>query len=126
LRRLLEVADTLQVDDLTVGKKGARLHGLKCLDELNGKRRENAEYLASKLKKFEGIIPPKVPDGYNSVEFASDLLEQVGVVVTPGIGYGKNGEGYVRLSLTIPDAGLVKGLSRLSAWRDSKNKFRKK
>ena len=34
--------------------------------------------------------------------------------------YTKNGEGYVRLSLTIHDAGLVKGLSRLSGWRDSK------
>ena len=68
----------------------------------------------------------KVPEGYTSIELANDLLEQVGVVVTPGIGYGKNGEGYVRLSLTIPDAGLVKGLSRLAGWRDTKNKFRAK
>ena len=57
------------------------------------------------------------------MDFAADLLEQVGVVVTPGIGYGQSGEGYVRLSLTIPDAGLVKGLSRLAGWRDSKNRF---
>jgi len=64
----------------------------------------------------------KVPEGYTSVEFTNDLLEQVGVVVTPGIGYGENGEGYVRLSLTIPDAGLVKGLSRLAGWRDTRNK----
>jgi len=68
----------------------------------------------------------KVPEGYTSVEFTNDLLEQVGVVVTPGIGYGENGEGYVRLSLTIPDAGLVKGLSRLAGWRDNRNKFRAK
>ena len=68
----------------------------------------------------------KVPEGYNSVDFANDLLEQVGVVVTPGTGYGKNGEGYVRLSLTIPDAGLVKGLSLLAGWRDNRNKFRMK
>jgi len=68
----------------------------------------------------------KVPEGYTSVDFANDLLEQVGVVVTPGIGYGKNGEGYVRLSLTIPDAGLVKGLSRLAGWRNTRQKFRAK
>jgi len=68
----------------------------------------------------------KVPEGYTSVDFANDLLEQVGVVVTPGIGFGKNGEGYVRLSLTIPDAGLVKGLSRLAGWHDSRHKFRAK
>jgi LL-diaminopimelate aminotransferase len=74
------------------------------------------------------VTPPKgglyiwarVPQGYTSVEFTDDLLEQVGVVVTPGVGYGENGEGYVRLSLTIPDASLVKGLSRLSEWRNRK------
>ncbi|MDD4986810.1 MAG: aminotransferase class I/II-fold pyridoxal phosphate-dependent enzyme, partial [Dehalococcoidales bacterium] len=58
----------------------------------------------------------KVPGGYTSLEFANDLLEKVGVVVTPGIGYGQNGEGYIRLSLTISDANLVKGLSRLAEW----------
>jgi len=68
----------------------------------------------------------KVPGGYTSLEFANDLLEQVGVVVTPGVGYGENGEGYVRFSLTIADASLVKGLSKLSAWRDGKNKFKQK
>jgi len=62
----------------------------------------------------------KVPEGYNSVDFTADLLEQVGVAVTPGVGYGRSGEGYVRLSLTIPDAALVKGLSRLSGWRNSR------
>ena len=54
------------------------------------------------------------------------VLEQVGVVVTPGLGYSKNGEGYIRLSLTISDAGLVKGLSRLAGWRDNRNTLRSK
>ncbi|MFC1932550.1 LL-diaminopimelate aminotransferase [Chloroflexota bacterium] len=84
----------------------------------------NSIGLDAKPPKASLYIWVKVPEGYNSVDFATDLLEQVGVVVTPGIGYGQSGEGYVRLSLTIPDAGLVKGLSRLAAWRDSKNKFR--
>jgi len=82
--------------------------------------------LEVELPKASLYVWAKVPEGYTSVGFANDLLEQVGVVVTPGIGYGKNGEGYVRLSLTIPDAGLVKGLSRLAGWRDTKNKFRAK
>ncbi|HEX78826.1 MAG TPA: aminotransferase class I/II-fold pyridoxal phosphate-dependent enzyme [Dehalococcoidia bacterium] len=68
----------------------------------------------------------KVPKGYTSMEFASDLLQQVGVVVIPGVGYGSNGEGYVRLSLTIPDASLVKGLTRLSAWKDNKDRLKQK
>ena len=65
----------------------------------------------------------KVPEGYTSKEFATSLLEQVGVVVTPGLGYGEHGEGYIRLSLTIADASLVKGLSLLSGWRD-RNRFK--
>jgi len=62
----------------------------------------------------------KIPEGYTSVDFTTELLETVGVVVTPGTGYGKNGEGYIRLSLTVPDAALVKGLSRLSEWRSGR------
>jgi LL-diaminopimelate aminotransferase len=61
----------------------------------------------------------RVPEGFNSVDFTADLLDQVGVAVTPGVGYGENGDGYVRLSLTISDAALVKGLSRLSGWRNT-------
>jgi LL-diaminopimelate aminotransferase len=79
-------------------------------------------------------IPPKaslyiwakVPNGYTSVEFATDLLDKVGVVVIPGIGYGQNGEGYIRLSVTIADASLLKGLSRMAQWHDGKNILRPK
>src|SRR3990170_3408079 len=82
--------------------------------------------LEAKSPKASLYVWVKVPPGYNSADFATDLLEQVGVVVTPGLGYGKSGEGYIRLSLTISDAGLVKGLSKLAGWRDSKNQFRRK
>jgi len=68
----------------------------------------------------------KVPPGYTSLEFSASLLDQVGVLVIPGTGYGSNGEGYVRLSLTLPDAALVKALSKLSAWQDSRNRFKSK
>ncbi|MDO8687320.1 MAG: LL-diaminopimelate aminotransferase, partial [Dehalococcoidales bacterium] len=56
--------------------------------------------LEAKSPKASLYVWAKVPKGYNSVDLATDLLEQVGVVVTPGVGYGKSGEGYVRLSLT--------------------------
>ena len=82
--------------------------------------------LEAKPPKASLYIWAKVPKGYNSVEFANDLLDKVGVVVTPGIGYGRNGEGYVRLSVTIPDALLLKGLSRMAQWHDSKNILRPK
>jgi LL-diaminopimelate aminotransferase len=68
----------------------------------------------------------KVPQGYTSLEFSTDLLEQVGVLVIPGTGYGPSGEGFVRLSLTLPDAALVKALSKLASWQDIHNRFKSK
>jgi LL-diaminopimelate aminotransferase len=60
---------------------------------------------------------PRLPEGIGSVQFAERLLEDTGVVVTPGIGYGQHGEGYVRVSLTVPDERLEEGIRRLQAWR---------
>ena len=82
--------------------------------------------IEAKPPKASLYIWAKVPEGYTSVEFATDLLDKVGVVVIPGAGYGKSGEGYVRLSLTISDAALVKGLSRLAGWRNSKRQSLRK
>ncbi|MCH8870067.1 MAG: LL-diaminopimelate aminotransferase [Chloroflexi bacterium] len=70
-------------------------------------------------------IPPKaslyvwtrVPAGYSSAEITELLLEECDLVVTPGNGYGKYGEGYIRLSLTINDEDMEKGLSRLANWK---------
>ncbi len=100
-----------------------------CIEEHNAiyqRRRDlivdilNSIGLEAKPPKASLYIWAKVPQGYTSAELATDLLEKVGVVVTPGTGYGRYGEGYVRVSLTIPDAGLVKGLSRLAGWRSTK------
>ena len=54
-----------------------------------------------------------VPDGHNSASFATFLLEEAGVVVPPGRGYGVSGEGFVRISLTVPDDRLEEGLERI-------------
>jgi LL-diaminopimelate aminotransferase len=55
----------------------------------------------------------KVPEGYNSVTFAEDLLERADIVVVPGSAYGSCGEGYVRLSLSVPDSELDVAIQRL-------------
>ncbi len=58
----------------------------------------------------------KIPQGYTSIEFTKKLLDEAGIAVTPGIGYGKEGEGYIRFSLTISDDRLEMGVCRLLAW----------
>lgn len=56
----------------------------------------------------------KVPDSFpSSVEFCAALLEQKGLVFTPGIGYGPSGENFFRISMTAPDERIDQGLERL-------------
>jgi len=76
--------------------------------------------LKAKPPRASLYIWARVPDGYTSLEFATSLLEEAGVVVTPGTSYGKHGEGYIRLSLTIPDERLEEALARLTAWHKQK------
>ena len=77
--------------------------------------------IKARLPKASLYVWAKVPRNYTSISLANDLLEKVGVVVTPGIGYGKSGENYIRLSLTIPDDALMKGLSRLTEWHNARS-----
>jgi LL-diaminopimelate aminotransferase len=106
-----------------------------CVAEHNAIYQRRRDLIVEVLNKIglEVVVPKaslyiwaKVPEGYNSVDLTADLLDQVGVAVTPGVGYGRSGEGYVRLSLTIPDASLVKGLSRLAGWRNTRRLTLKK
>ena len=67
-------------------------------------------------------VPPKaslyvwtrIPEGFSSAEFTAKLLDEANIVVTPGNGYGQYGEGYIRLSLTIGDDDMERGLERLA------------
>ena len=54
-----------------------------------------------------------VPPGYDSIAFAAHVLDEVGVNITPGVGFGAHGEGYFRLSVTAPDARLEEAMARM-------------
>lgn len=54
-----------------------------------------------------------VPPGYTSQELALKFLEEAQIVVTPGNGFGPNGEGYIRVSLTISEKRLEEALKRI-------------
>ena len=57
----------------------------------------------------------RVPAGHTSGTFTELMLEQASVLVSPGDAYGPSGEGYVRLSLTVPDSRLEEAVSRIEA-----------
>jgi len=67
------------------------------------------------------VTPPRgtiyiwapVPDGYTSASYCEHVLEEAAVVVSPGSSYGPSGEGFFRISLTLPDERLAEAVERL-------------
>lgn len=55
----------------------------------------------------------QVPQGYTSAQFATLLIEQAGIVATPGNGFGEAGEGYIRMALTVHESRLKEAIERL-------------
>ena len=58
----------------------------------------------------------KVPEGYTSSDLTERLLEDAGLVVTPGNGFGEPGEGYFRIALTQKRERLAEAVQRLKAF----------
>jgi len=56
----------------------------------------------------------RVPEGYTSKQFADHLLDTTGIAVTAGSSYGAQGEGYFRMSLTVPDEQVEAAITRFS------------
>jgi LL-diaminopimelate aminotransferase len=67
------------------------------------------------------VTPPKgtiyvwapVPEGHTSASYCELVLEESGVVISPGGAYGANGEGFFRISLTIADDRLAEAVERM-------------
>lgn len=67
------------------------------------------------------VTPPRgsiyiwapVPAGHTSASYCELVLEESGVVISPGASYGPNGEGFFRISLTVADERLSEAVERL-------------
>lgn len=92
------------------------------LEETIERYRHRRDLLCDGLKSMDVIVePPRgsiyvwvpVPEDHTSESFTSFLLDEAGIVVAPGNGYGPSGEGFVRFSLTLADDRLEEGVERL-------------
>jgi LL-diaminopimelate aminotransferase len=71
------------------------------------------------------VTPPKatffvwapVPKGLSATEVASRALQEAGVVITPGVGFGSQGEGFIRIALTVDKSRLAEAMKRLQTLR---------
>lgn len=59
----------------------------------------------------------RVPKGFSSAQFVEKLLEECAIVCTPGNGFGEHGEGYFRISLTVPTQRLLEAEERIKGLR---------
>jgi LL-diaminopimelate aminotransferase len=69
--------------------------------------------LEVKMPKATFYIWAPIPKGFNSISFAKLLLEEAGIVVTPGVGFGEAGEGYIRFALTKPVERIKQAVERM-------------
>jgi LL-diaminopimelate aminotransferase len=86
---------------------------------------ENARIMREGLKKagfsvYGGINAPyiwlKVPEGMTSWKFFDQLLYEVNIVSTPGVGFGPSGEGYLRLTAFGQREECQEAMQRLQNW----------
>lgn len=57
----------------------------------------------------------RVPGNLNDRDFAFELMEETGVIVVPGSGFGRFGQGYVRIALVQPEELLEEAVERIGA-----------
>ena len=83
---------------------------------------ENAKIMKDGLEEagftvYGGVNSPyvwlKVPNGMSSWEFFDQLLEEVNIVGTPGSGFGKQGEGYFRLTAFATKENTIEAMERI-------------
>lgn len=95
-----------------------------CVQKMRDMYRERRDVLVDGLKKLGwNVIKPEatfyvwshVPKGYTSATCVGKLLDEAGIVCTPGNGLGPSGEGYVRFALTVEVPRIKEALQRLSA-----------
>ena len=92
------------------------------LDEVRSKYQERRDAFIKGVRSLGWQIEaPKasmyvwleVPKGYNASSFTMDMLKKAGVVVSPGVGFGDLGEGYVRVALIDSVERIEEAISRM-------------
>ncbi len=77
---------------------------------------EGLQSIGLDVKKPEATfyVWGKCPVGYDSMSFCSKVLEEAHVVLIPGVGFGKSGDGYFRIAITVDTDRLKEAINRIS------------
>jgi LL-diaminopimelate aminotransferase len=95
-----------------------------CVEAMRAIYKERRDALVDGLSAIGFVVDrPKasfyvwigVPQGRTSASFASALLSEAGIVMTPGTGFGRHGEGYIRAALTVDISRIKEAVERIAA-----------
>lgn len=88
------------------------------------KKRAALCYKGLKELGFNAIEPKatmyiwaEVPPGWTSMQFATKVLDECDVVLTPGIGFGPSGDKYFRIALTVDEIIMETAIERLKKFK---------
>jgi LL-diaminopimelate aminotransferase len=94
------------------------------VEEIRSVYQERRDVLLSGLKRIGLEVEPvraafyvwiSIPKGFTSADFTAHLLENAGVLTTPGSGFGEGGEGYIRMTLCTGKERLAEAIARIEA-----------
>ena len=95
------------------------------VDEIRKVYQQRIEILYKALKDIDLVLEkPRATlylwawAGGSSIDYAAKLLERTGIVATPGLGFGKYGEGYMRFSITRETKRVEEAARRLEKMMD--------
>ncbi|HIK37216.1 MAG: LL-diaminopimelate aminotransferase [Geminocystis sp.] len=125
LRKIKSIVDFNQYRGILQGAITALTSPQECVAETVRIYRERRDFLVSQLAKigWQVPLPPatlyvwaKLPSPWqqNSIRYCVELLKETGVALSPGAGFGKYGEGYVRFALVQPPEILAEAVAKIA------------
>jgi LL-diaminopimelate aminotransferase len=93
-----------------------------CVAAMRGVYRERRDLLVESLRGLGLTVRPqrasfylfvRIPAGTTSMEFTAKMLDEAGLVVAPGNGFGLLGEGFIRFSLSVPSSQIREAVVRI-------------
>jgi LL-diaminopimelate aminotransferase len=120
--RLKTNIDSGMFDAVQLAAVAALRDGDETAREMSEHYQRRRDLVCGALKEIGvHVTPPRgtiyvwapVPEGHTSASYCELVLEESGVVISPGAAYGPNGEGWFRISLTVPDERLAEAVERM-------------
>ncbi len=120
--RLKTNVDSGMFEAVQLAAVAALEHGAEAARETTAVYQRRRDLVCTALAEIGvEVTPPRgtiyiwapVPEGHTSASYCELVLEESGVVLSPGAAYGPNGEGFFRISLTVPDDRLLEAVERL-------------